>query len=233
MKIIIYATHSYGTYETLIQHPDVICLGFGTKWEGFIKKAETICDYLNDLPDDEIIAVVDGFDSYIKKTDNIENEFVKKNCKVLVSLHNTWFNFDYLEKKVFSSCKKNKTANSGLMMGYAKEMKEVWNYIKTGSSSDDQRNLNLACNNIPYIKVDTSCTIFENCNNIKDVEKSKAYICQIPGDISFQRFIRSIVEYSKYFMFEIIGVLILLFGIFNYKKIKKIKLFKYKYYFAT
>ena len=209
MKIIIYATHSYGTYETLIKHPDVICLGFGTKWEGFIKKAETISQYLNELPDDEIIAVVDGFDSYIKKTDNIQHEFLKKKCKVLVSLHNTWFNFEYLEKKVFSSCKKNKTANSGLIMGYAKEMKEVWNYIKNGSSSDDQRNLNLACDNIPYIKVDTECAIFENCNNIKDVQKSNAYICQIPGDISFQRFIRSIFEYLGYFIFELLFIILL------------------------
>jgi hypothetical protein len=220
MKIIIYATHSFGTYETLIKHPDVICLGFGTKWEGFIKKAETICDYLNELPEDEIVAVIDGFDSYIRKTDGIENEFLKQHCKVLVSLHNTWFNFEYLEKKVFSSCKKNKTANSGLIMGYVKEMKQVWSYIKNGASDDDQRNLNLACNQIPYIKVDTKCTIFENCNNLKDVQKSNAYICQIPGDISWQRFIRSLVEYSKYFVFEIIVSIILILIIYKYFKIK-------------
>jgi hypothetical protein len=211
MKIIIYATHSFGTYETLIKHPDVICIGFGTKWEGFVQKAETVCHYLNDLPDDEIVAVIDGFDSYIKKTKDIENEFLKKNCKVLVSLHNTWFNFEYLEKKVFSSCKKNKTANSGLIMGYAKEMKEVWNSMKNGPSSDDQRNLNLACEKIPYIKVDAECTIFENCNNLNHVQKSNAYICQIPGDVSLQRFIRSIFEYSRYFIFEIMIIVLILF----------------------
>ena len=95
MKIIIYATHSFGTYETLIRHPDVICLGFGTKWEGFIKKAETICDYLNDLPDDEIIAVVDGFDSYIKKTieeNNLTNtKFIQSDGFKSFYIHN---NFD-------------------------------------------------------------------------------------------------------------------------------------------
>ena len=82
MKIIIYATHSFGTYETLIKHPDVICLGFGTKWEGFIKKAETICNYLNELPEDEIVAVIDGFDSYIRKTDNLKEEFLKEDLAV-------------------------------------------------------------------------------------------------------------------------------------------------------
>jgi hypothetical protein len=42
MKIIIYATHSYGTYPELIKNKDVIVLGYGDKWEGFIKKAKTI-----------------------------------------------------------------------------------------------------------------------------------------------------------------------------------------------
>lgn len=221
MKIIIYATHSFGTYETLIQHPEVVCLGFGTKWEGFIKKADTIHQYLNQLPDDEIVAVIDGFDSYIKKTENIETIFLQQNCKVLVSLHKIWFNSSYLEKKVFSSCKNNKTANSGLMMGYVKEMKQVWNYIKNGESNDDQRNLNIACKKLPYLKVDTNCILFENCNNITDVQKSTAYICQIPGNISIHRFLRSIGEYSTYFIPEIIFISFILLFIANYKKIKR------------
>ena len=221
MKIIIYATHSFGTYETLIKHPDVICLGFGTKWEGFIKKAETICDYLNELPEDEIVAVIDGFDSYIRKTDNLKEEFLKQNCKVLASLHNTWFNFEYLEKRVFSSCKNDKTANSGLIMGYVKEMKQVWSYIKNGESGDDQRNLNLACNKMPYLKIDTDCVIFKNCSNIKEVKQTNAYICQIPCDVSLQRFLRSLVEYSKYFIPEILTVSALILLLFNYRKIKK------------
>jgi hypothetical protein len=221
MKIIIYATHSFGTYETIIKHPDVICLGFGTKWEGFIKKAETICNYLNELPEDEIVAVIDGFDSYIRKTDNLKEEFLKQNCKVLASLHNTWFNFEYLEKRVFSSCKNDKTANAGLIMGYVKELKQTYNYMKNGASDDDQRNLNIACNKLPYIKVDTKCIIFENCNNLEDVKKSKAYICQIPGDISFQRVIRSIFEYSKYFIPEMVTVTAIILILLNYKKIKK------------
>lgn len=87
MKLIIYATHSFGTYETLIQHPDVICLGFGTKWQGFIHKSKVISEYLDQLPDDEIVAVIDGFDSYIKQTEGLEDAFVKQNCRVLASLN--------------------------------------------------------------------------------------------------------------------------------------------------
>ena len=165
--------------------------------------------------------MIDGFDSYIKKTENIETIFLQQNCKVLVSLHKIWFNSSYLEKKVFSSCKNNKTANSGLMIGYVKEMKQVWNYIKNGESNDDQRNLNIACKKLPYLKVDTNCILFENCNNITDVQKSTAYICQIPGNISIHRFLRSIGEYSTYFIPEIIFISFILLFIANYKKIKR------------
>ena len=67
MKIILYATHAFGTFDTLKNHPDTIILGFGTKWNGFIGKARTIQMYLNTLPDDEVVVIIDGFDSYIKK----------------------------------------------------------------------------------------------------------------------------------------------------------------------
>ena len=71
MKIIIYATHSFGTFETLKQHPDIVILGYGTKWNGFIEKAKVIKKYISTLPNDEVVCVIDGFDSYILKTDGL------------------------------------------------------------------------------------------------------------------------------------------------------------------
>ena len=221
MKIIIYATHSFGTYETLKTNPDIVVLGFGTKWEGFIKKAQVIYDYLNTLPDYEIVSVIDGFDSYIKRTDNIEHEFKKQKCKVLVSVHNAWFNIHYIEKKIFKSCKDNITANSGLIMGYAKELKQTFKHIMNGPSNDDQRNLNIACKELPFIKVDTDNIIFENCNNIEHVKKSRAYICQIPATLSFHRLFRGFFEYIEYFIFEFIFIILLIFAIVYFKTLKK------------
>jgi len=72
MKIIIYATHDFGTYSTLSQRDDVVVVGFGTQWKGFIEKARTIMNYLYTLPEDELVAVIDGFDSYVKKKECIE-----------------------------------------------------------------------------------------------------------------------------------------------------------------
>jgi hypothetical protein len=221
MKIIIYATHSFGTYETLKNYPDIVVLGFNTKWEGFIKKTQVIHDYLNTLPDYEIVSVIDGFDSYIKSTDNIENEFIKQNCKVLVSLHNSWFNSHYIEKKIFKSCTNNLTANSGLMMGYVKEMKQTFKHIMNGPSNDDQRNLNIACKDLQFIKVDKDNIIFENCDTLDDVKRSKAYICQIPATMSFHRVFRGFFEYIEYFIFEIIFIILLILSIVYFKNLKK------------
>jgi len=221
MKIIIYATHSFGTYETLKTNPDIVVLGFNTKWEGFIKKAQVIYDYLNTLPDYEIVSVIDGFDSYIKSTDNIENEFIKQNCKVLVSLNNSWFNTQYIEKKIFKSCTNNLTANSGLMMGYVKEMKQTFKHIMNGPSNDDQRNLNIACKDLQFIKVDKDNIIFENCNTLDHVKRSKAYICQIPATMSFHRVFRGFFEYIEYFIFEIIFIILLILSIIYFKTLKK------------
>ena len=45
MKIIIYATHDEGTFNQLSKHKNVVVLGFGSKWNGFIGKAKEILNY--------------------------------------------------------------------------------------------------------------------------------------------------------------------------------------------
>jgi hypothetical protein len=219
MKIIIYATHSFGTFETLQQHPDIVVLGHGTKWQGFIEKSKVIRSYLKTLPDHEIVAIIDGFDSYILKTDGLQQEFLKMNCKVLVSTHKVQLtNIDvvdnYLIHKVFSSCKNNIVANSGLIMGYVNELKIVYSKIINGPTNDDQRNLNKACNELPFLKLDTNHIIFQNCLNMKEIEESNAYICQIPGTPSFSRLSRALFEYTPYFIPEILIMMLCIIFIF-------------------
>ena len=226
MKIIIYATHSYGTYETLKQHPDIIILGFGTKWMGFIEKARIIYEYLNTLPENEIVVIIDGFDSYIKKTHGLREAFENMECKVLVSRHNSSFPKiidDYVSKRVFDECKDNYIANSGLCMGYVQYLKDTWREIMNGPSKDDQRNLNMACQKLTYIKIDVSNKIFHNCSNMREVNSSNAYFCQIPGTITITRLVRGVQEYYEYFIPEIVGLFIIVAIIAKRKSIFKFK----------
>jgi hypothetical protein len=218
MKIIAYATHSQGYFEDLKKHPDVVVLGMGTKWEGFTVKAKVISNYIKSLQDDEIVVIVDGFDTIIKKTEGIEEIFKSMNCGVLVSQEdNSGFSKimpkkveQYFKKKVFGYCKNDIIANTGLLMGYVKYVKEVYKVMGSDISDDDQRNVNQSCNKLPFLKIDTQHIIFQNCSSIKQVEDSKAYFCQIPGEISISRFARSIPEYSKYFTYEILIFLLII-----------------------
>jgi len=224
MKIIIYATHSFGTYETLKNHPDIVVVGFGTKWKGFIEKAKVIKSYLDTLPKDEIVVIIDGFDSYIKKTDHIKEVFEQFNCRVLVSIDDATYISkeitEYTRHKVFKECKDGYNVNAGLIMGYIEELKIVLDKIINGPSNDDQRNLNLSCKDFPFLKIDVEHIIFQNCVNIKEVEESKSFFCQIPATPSIDRIIRAVQEYSEYFIPEIVIVtMLIIYGTwFFYKR---------------
>ena len=125
MKIITYATHSEGLFETIKKNKDLVVLGYGTKWKGFVYRDKIILDYLNTLPDDEIIVLIDGFDTVIKKIDNLLEVFQNMDCKILYSQEDKSgfsdylpsFIEKYLKHKIFGICKDGLTANCGLSMG--------------------------------------------------------------------------------------------------------------------
>ena len=117
---------------------------------------------------------------------------------------------------MFNYCQKNVNTNedlrvcAGLMMGYVEYLKIVYQAIIDGPSNDDQRNLNFACKNLPFLKIDTDHIIFQNCGSDKCLVESNAYFCQKPGTISFSRVYRGIFEYTPYFIPELIIILIII-----------------------
>jgi len=214
MKIITYATHSFGTFDTLIKTvPDIIVLGWGTKWTGFMGKVKTVLKYLESVPDDEVVMVVDGFDTIIKKDlSDVEKIFKSMNCKILLSKHTGTVR--YISKKVFKECNKV-TANAGLYMGYCKHIKYMLIEAIESGQDDDQRAMNMVCSKIndsSFIKIDTDHIIFENCfNNIECVNNSQSYIVGTPGQMSVSRYSRAIKEYGKYFILEIVLLILVIF----------------------
>jgi hypothetical protein len=223
MKLITYATHSEGKFEQLINSGYPIeVIGWGTKWSGYIGKAKEVLLYLESQPETEIIVVIDGFDSLIHKNlDNLEKDFKALNCKVLYSLNDKsgfsnfipFFVHEYFTKKIFGTCTGNQTANAGLYMGYVKELKIVLQSILETGLDDDQRAINSLCSRLPFLKVDSQNIIFENLSS--ENQKSDAYFISFPGTLTFNRCKRSIKEYSKYFILEIILVLVIIFVLYN------------------
>jgi hypothetical protein len=210
MKVVTYATHSFGTFDTLVQSvPDIVVLGWGTKWNGFMDKFNAVIEHLETLPDNEIVMFVDGFDSIINKDlSDVEKVFKSMNCKILLSKHTGVIR--YISKKVFKECSKV-TANSGLYMGYNKYVKELLREALETGEDDDQRALNIACSKTNFIKIDTDHIIFENCFNSNEcVQKSKAFVVQTPGQMSVSRYSRAIKEYGKYFTLEILLIVLII-----------------------
>jgi len=208
MRVITYATHSEGTFEEL--RPHVTVLGWGTKWTGYMDKNRGVIEFLETQPDDELVVYVDGFDSRILKSlDTLEDDFNSLDCQVLYSLDDTsgvskflpGFLERYGRKRIFGVCRDGANANCGLYMGRAKYLRMVLEETMNGGP-DDQRNLNLACDKFPFLKIDVDKLIFENCSN-PDCH-SKAYFMQIPASLTMNRLVRMITDYVPFFIPEIV-----------------------------
>ena len=217
MRVITYATHSEGTFENLRGDPRVTVLGWGTKWTGYTDKNRGVLNFLKTQPDDELVVYIDGFDSRIttKSFDTLEEDFNSFNCEVLFSLDDTsgisnfvpGFLERYCRRRIFGVCRDGANANCGLYMGRARYLHMVLAETMKGGP-DDQRNLNLACDKFPFLKIDVDKRIFENCSTPEC--HSNAYFIQVPASITVKRVLRGIADYSLFFIPEFIVVIMII-----------------------
>jgi len=217
MKLVTYATHSEGTFDELVNcgYP-IKVLGWGTKWTGFMDKFRAIREYLDDQPDDELVVFLDGFDSKVNRDlSDLERVFESMNCEVLVSRDRSSLSSflpdvacRYITQRVFGTCQGGHTANTGLYMGRASELKKILDSIDGGT--DDQREFNQACSD--SVRVDVENVIFENCSDQSC--QSQAFFVQYPGSLTVNRVARSVKEYSAYFIPELLLVIILTWWFF-------------------
>lgn len=225
MKIITYATHSEGLFDELINNKyeiPIIVLGYGTKWNGFIDKFKKVYKYIKELPDEEIIVFIDGFDTLINQPYNIiKQRFLNLNSDIVLSKESAIFG-NYITKKIFGTCKDNVIANSGLYMGYNKDIKRLLKYIlETNYSNDDQKNLNEACSKSNNIKIDIEKTLFHNQTYYERYFNKESDSCFIgtPAEISWNRLKRVPFEYFPFLWKEILLILLILicYYYYNYK----------------
>lgn len=219
IQVITVATHVEGTFNNIVNNNHGIkvkVLGMNQKWTGFRMKNQLTYNYIKDLDDQDIIIFIDGFDSMINGTLNDAIiRFKKFNTRVLISQENKDFIYP-IKKYVFSTCKNNIVANSGLYMGYVKELKILLSDALTSSCNDDQVTINTLCKKYDFIMLDENNEIFKNISIIND-ENNDAIFCQTPGKITFNRIYRGIFEYGQFIINYILIASILLF-ILLYKK---------------
>jgi len=160
LYIVTYATHTERYLDILKEScPDLIVLGEGTKWEGFITKSNGIVDFCNAKKPDDLVCVLDGFDTVVLEQSEIEKRYLELGHDLIFSAEANSHSFPhkYVVDKLFSTCKENgNKLNAGMYMGTCKSIIDLWDNFKGG---DDQAYATKKCKNI-YI--DTTHEIFYN-----------------------------------------------------------------------
>jgi hypothetical protein len=167
LYIITYATHSERYFNILKEsYPNIIVLGFGTKWTGFYDKIKATINFCKDRNDDDLILFVDGFDSIILHTDDLIEKYksFSNNSSPLIfskDLNPPNVIAKYMQDSFFSTCQ-SLNLNTGMYIGPPKLIIEFWKDIKL--EDDDQIYATKQCNNFTneYIKIDKYCKLFYN-----------------------------------------------------------------------
>tara|TARA_Y100000389_G_scaffold45982_1_gene40857 strand:- start:3381 stop:4121 length:741 start_codon:yes stop_codon:yes gene_type:complete len=223
LHIITYATHSEGLYDKLIYNEfniKIKVLGWGDKWKGFMEKVRICNEYIRKLDDDDIVVILDGFDTLINRNgiDGIY-EFMENSDKKVIFSKNIENHMMGLERCVFNYCVGKYIANCGMYMGYAKYLNIVLDETLKMKCKDDQVNVNRMCKNFNFVGIDIDNIIFENLSNKS--KQSKAVFIQYPGTITFNRTIRAVKEYTQFFInyLIIINIILVLYFVRFKKKI--------------
>ena len=204
--VVTYANKSSGMFESLINNKfnvPVKVLGMGTKWNGFMDKVKGYRDYVKTLPTEDIVVIVDGFDTKINGTLEVAvSRFQKLNKPIVVSLDPNVVP-EVVARKIFGTCDSGYVGNSGLMMGRAGAMYAMLDDMASESCNDDQRGLNTVCKN-HNVHVDADNVIFENTPPHDRTIKSQAVFIGFPGAFTFTRWFRGLREYAQFFFMEIL-----------------------------
>ena len=228
MKVVTYVTRVQGKFEELVNNEHgvhVEVLGMGNKWNGYMDKIRGVYEYIENLPDEEIVVYLDGFDTLIKKPlDGLEEKFKKLNCGVLISR-----DIDHgdsgIRKKFtsdfFGTCHNGITASAGMFMGYVSYLKVFLRATLDQDTDDDQQAFNSLCHYFSFIKTDDEYTIFYNVKFNYFTENSDSdypegiYFLSFPGSPTLERRIRSVKDYGPHiikriFNLQVVAVLILI-----------------------
>jgi len=167
LYIVTFATHSQGYYNLLLKScPNLIVLGFGEKWQGFGQKCKYIIEFCKTTNRDDIICVIDGFDT-VCLCDS-ENEIVEKfksfDASIVFSAAVTNMRNSlqkYFAEKTFGKCRGHRL-NAGLYIGYSESIIELWKNID--NKEDDQKYATKKCKSEKdeKIKIDIEKKLFYN-----------------------------------------------------------------------
>jgi hypothetical protein len=173
IHLVIYATHSDGNFDILVQKAHelgyyVSIIGWGDKWQGFYKRTLDLYDFFKTRPPQEIIMCIDGFDSMIlKDAQTTLATFSSFDSPIVWGVEES----NSLLRKVLFRSKQKYTLNGGSFMGYNEYLQLVFEEIvnqfgRDNFKQDDQRIVNMMNNSSlifqEIVKPDLESRIFAN-----------------------------------------------------------------------
>lgn len=233
VRVITVATHVHGMYNDLINNKNnipIVTLGFGEKWTGFQMKPEKTLEYINKekLKDTDIIIFLDGFDSITNGTvENAINKFKIMNCKVLASIESPKKTniSNFLHRRTFGYNIGDFVINSGLYMGYVKELKILLSDMLKMKCGDDQINFNTVSKKHDFVKIDVEKIVFENITKHIDEEinltNNNGIFVSFPATLTTDRMLRAPKEYGQFFVKEIFIIFAIICAFLLHKGKKK------------
>lgn len=137
MRFYIYATHSDGYFEDLLDslrlfNADYTIDGMGEPWIGYKQKLQGILQFAKQQPPNEVISVLDAFDSLLIRDPFSMEENFRISGQDLIYAHDHYFLYSnyfgrkYREKKWGCS---RPLLNAGASIGFAKTYAKVVSMI--------------------------------------------------------------------------------------------------------
>ena len=216
MKILVWGIESdLKTAETKAEYLlntakhfniDVDIIGIGYKFTNFTNRLYILQNYLKDTNPEEIILVMDGYDTLFNNTlEYALNKFQEKNTRILISSEKFFtYQWDKFKHKFDTINSDYKYVNAGTYMGYASDLKlmvdELFEIYKEYPTNIDQGLIGVwAYNNFENkekVQLDTNCEIFwvtsgdwdlikniaENKDIINPLTNSKPFIIHNTGN---------------------------------------------------
>ena len=155
-------------------------LGVGEKWGGFMWRYILLLKFLSDLPDEEIVVIMDGYDVLYINPIGLEDKFKSYKTNILYGIdnfHSKSYLHNLIHRRIFpiscSQSTKKIDVNAGIYMGYVKYLKIFLTNICIDNDCnnpnlDDQKLLAQKCNSDFFkenVKFDIDYKIFLNINN--------------------------------------------------------------------
>lgn len=152
LTVVAVATHRERMFDCFVesckrQNVKLQLLGFGEKWRGFGWRWTLIKEYLETLPEDDVVVVTDAFDTIVLKgeEDFLKNFHAFKSDVVFSTeppANEIFFLVRYYRYRIFGP---GPIVNGGTYMGTVKGLKEFIAGLTYEDNTDDQRLLsNLA-----------------------------------------------------------------------------------------